>query len=319
MSDLVGAKVVVTGGTGFIGRYVVGALNRRGAEVTAVHAPGGPDPQDLQARIAVADLGVDDAIHGVVEGADLVVHLAARSGGIQVQASTASDLLASNLSMTRQVLLACERAGVSRAFLASSAVIYRTSHHPITEDAPVVRPGEPAASPYAWSKLTDEAMAAWSQVDTVVGRFANVYGSGASFDPSRSTVLHALVKKVVDAAPNGEVEVWGTGDQVRSFVYVEDAAEAVVTIVASGDAGRAYNIDGSEAVTVRELSEDIRDAVSEGIELVFDPNRPEGPTYRVLDTSAVRELQWRPRVDLSVGIARTIEAYVRGSDVRSRH
>ena len=319
---LSGRRVVVTGGAGFIGRHVVRQLLNAGARVTVPLHEGdrvtvaGAEGRPLTVEgltLVDADLRESSGAEQALAGADYVVHLAARSGGVQLQHSPSADLFEANVAMTRQVLSAAAACGVRRCYLASSAVIYASDAGPVLDEAAhTVEPWRETVTPYAWSKLTDEATATWWQeagLDVVVGRFTNVFGAGATFDPARSTVVHALVKKAVDAAPGGVVEVWGDGSAVRSFIHVRDAASGVLTVLTRGRAGTPYNISSDEPVTIRSLAEAVRDAVDPSLRLEFNPSRPAGPARRVLDTSRLASLGFRPRVSLEDGVCDVVASY----------
>jgi GDP-L-fucose synthase len=302
-SDLAGAVVAVTGADGFVGRYVVQALQAVGASVREVT---GSD----------ADLRVPNQAAAALAGAESVVHLAARAGGVQFQAQGDIDVLVDNSSITRNVLAAAAGEGVGRVFLASSAVVYsRHAKSPLAEDSLTVMPGREPVSAYAWSKLTDEVQGGWfanaASLEVVIGRFTNVYGSGSSFAPQRSTVVHALVKKAVDAGPDGSIEVWGDGTAVRSFVHARDCARAVLTILAKGSSGRAYNVSAPDAISIRDLAEQVRAAAAPRAALVFDSSRPSGPRERVLSIDELLALGYRPEVDLTSGIHEVVDHYRR--------
>lgn len=307
--------MLVTGGSGFIGSYVVRHLSEVGALPVTVRSPHTWEAVDVVGDVIVADLGKDDVIYSAMRGVGAVVHLAARAGGIQAQHRDHADVFRDNVLATRQVLEAALRARVPRVFVASSAVVYGDAGGaPLRESAPKVSADRQDITGYAWSKLTDELHMRWltcSTTEIVAGRFGNVYGPGATFDANRSTVVHALIKKAVDAGPDGALHVWGDGRAVRSLLYVEDAARAVLTVLARGVAAVAYNIDSSEAVTIRQLAEQVRDAVGESLELVFETHRPVGPRYRVLATDALRTLGFVSQVPVQTGILRTVDHYRR--------
>lgn len=304
-------RVLVTGADGFIGS----ALVRRLLEVgTAVVAPGhGPadEPADGLERPAAALEDVE-ALVVAMRGCGAVVHLAARAGGIQFQATGHAEVLEDNTRATRSVLEAAARAGVARVFLASSGVVYAPeAASPIPEEGRLVRPDLDRVTGYAWSKLTDEAVAGWyaGRLDCVVGRFTNTYGPGGSFDPARSTVVHALVARAADLGAGEALAVWGDGSAVRSFLYVEDAVEAVLAVLDRGERGRAYNLDSSEPVAIRELAHLVREAVAPGADLAFDASKPAGSPVRVLDNARLRALGFAPQVPLSEGVHRTAAAF----------
>lgn len=282
--------VVVTGPAGFIGTALVRCLVERGVEVHALRGVDLREPGALEGRVP--------------RGAD-VVHLAARAGGIGFQEADHAAVFRENTAITRAVLAAAAGAPARRVFLASSAVVYAAdAPEEIPETGPLVRPAQ--ATGYAWSKLTDEAAAAWTRgCEVVVGRFANVYGPGGP----ASTVVHGLIRRAVSERASGRLTVWGDGSAVRSFLYVDDAARAVLAVLERGAAGGVYNLDASEPVAIRDLAALVRDAVDPGLALSFDATRPSGPARRVLDTARLRALGWQPQVDLSTGIAATAAAH----------
>jgi GDP-L-fucose synthase len=308
-----GRRIVVTGGLGFIGSRVVSRLVARNAEVVVPYRDGERVPEGVPGTYVVADLEDAGEVSALMQGAAAVVHLAARSGGIQFQEASQVDVFAENQRISNTVFAAAVDAGVGRLFFASSAVVYRGDRsRPTAESDPVLTPGD-RPSGYAWSKLTDEAVSGWwtatGALEAVGGRFSNVYGPGGSFDSSRSTVVHALIERMAAADPGAEVDVWGDGSAVRSFVYVEDCAGAVVTILEQGDAGAVYNVDGGRPISIADLAALVRDAVEPTLRLRFDPTKPSGVPYRVLDIARLRSLGFEPAVTLEEGIRRTVAAY----------
>jgi GDP-L-fucose synthase len=307
--SLAGQRVLVTGGHGFIGARVVRALAAAGADPVATLYPGGDPAPDLAGSPLVVDLEDAGGVADAVEGCDLVVHLAARAGGIQFQLGGALDVFAVNRSITDNLLRAATGSGVRRMFLASSMVIYRSSPTPVDEDHDLIAPSD-RPSPYAWSKITDEVVAAWHEgVETVAGRFGNVYGPGAPFDEDRSTVVHALIDRAARLDDGAELEVWGDGSAVRSFVFVDDVADAVVRILGTGLPGAVYNVDSGVPVTIGDLAGIIVDEVNPALRLRFDPSKPSGPPVRVASIERLRGLGFEPSVDLREGLRRTVEWY----------
>jgi GDP-L-fucose synthase len=309
LPELRSQTVLVTGGHGFIGRHVVTALAETGASPIAVSQHETAAVSTLPGRSITVDLEDRDRVVSAVRGTDMVVHLAARAGGIQFQRGGGEDVFASNRHITDNLLAACTASQVRRVFLASSLVTYRADSEPLTESNPQLGPAD-RPNPYAWSKITDEVIAAWHQgLDTVVGRFGNVYGPGAPFDPERSTVVHALIHRAARLEDGESLVVWGDGLAIRSFVFVEDAAEAVLLALTSGESGEAYNIDGGAEVTIAQLATIVRDTVNPSLHLVFDTSKPAGPPYRVASIDKLRTLGYSPRVDLEEGLRRTVEWY----------
>ena len=310
---MVESAVAVTGAAGFVGRNVVRALAGRSERVIAVVRPEEEIPEAFPAEVRAIDFRSETELRSAFADASRIIHLAARSGGIQLQESTHRDLYDENRVLTDSVISMAASAGVDRLFIASSAVVYRTSANAtISEGDALIGPAD-GPTGYAWSKLTDEVAAAWANrtggIQTVVGRFGNIYGPEASFDPARSTVIHGLISRIVNAPADGTVIVWGDGHAVRSFIHVEDVAQAILGIVDRGEPGTAYNVDTSEAIEIRDLAVLIRDLASPRVSLEFDPMKPSGPPRRVPDSARLRSLGFRPTVSLVDGLAATINWY----------
>ena len=298
---------MVTGGGGFIGGHVMDALAGCGAEPIAVVQAGVNGRIPPVGSSVSADLEDPDAVSRVLDGAELVVHLAARAGGIAFQRSADPAVFTVNRRITDNVLGAASAAGVKRVFLASSLVTYRASDETLTEDHPKLSV-EDRPSPYAWSKITDEVVAEWHpDVETVVGRFGNIYGPGANFAGADATAVHALISRAVNLRNGEELEVWGDGKAVRSFVFVRDAADAVLTILASAPSGSTYNVDSGVPVTIAELATVVRDAVNPTLRLRFDASRPSGRPYRVPSVAALASLGFTAPTTLHNGVRVTVE------------
>ena len=301
--------MLVTGGHGFIGRHVVAALARAGAKPVSVAQSSGTIHPELPGEAIALDLEDGVGVGAVVQGFDLVVHLAARAGGIQFQQEGSGEVFSSNRVITDNLLAACAASEVERLFIASSLVTYRPSAEPLTESHPQLGPAD-RPNPYAWSKMTDEVVATWHpDLDVVVGRFGNVYGPGAPFDPDRSTVIHALIDRAARLDDGKDLVVWGDGSAVRSFVFVGDAAQAVLIALNEGEPGEAYNIDSGIEVTVAQLASSVRDVVNPSLNIVFDRSKPAGAPYRVASINKLATLGYRPAVALDDGLRQTLEWY----------
>lgn len=318
ISDVAGKRVFVTGAHGFIGRHLVRLLAESGADVVCPYRAEDPVLSGLPGRAIRVDLRATKTLVAAMKGTDTVIHLAARSGGIQFQDSSQAMILLDNQAISQSVFTAAQEVAVHRLFLSSSGVVYRADHRaPIPESGPLLTPAD-RPSGYAWSKLTDETAAGWWQQsgggDVVIGRLSNVYGPGASFDPSRSTVIHALIQRAMKARPGGTLEVWGYGSAIRSFMFVEDAARAIVTVTEQGQAGEPYNIDSGEPISVARLAEQIRDLIDPSLRIAFDESKPAGAPYRVLDNTKLRALGFQPVVSLTEGLRKTIRNLSKTTD-----
>ncbi len=304
-------KVAIVGGAGFIGTHVVAAVKEAGGHPIVVGEEQAPH---LECEVRVADASNVDALTESLAGCTSVIHLAARAGGIQMQRSR--GVFETNRLLTDNVLEACRRNSIVDVFLTSSQVVYRESSVAMDESSALLSSVD-NPSEYAWSKATDEVVGRWWGEEhgarVVIGRLGNIYGPGAPYSQDRSTVVHALVQRFAEAAHGSAVEVWGDGSAVRSFLFVEDAARAVVTVLQNGTAGSVYNIDSGEPVSIRDLAGEINRQIGDNLSIVFDPAKPSGVLYRVGSIDRLRGIGYRPEVSLDVGLAETI------SDFRSRN
>jgi UDP-glucose 4-epimerase len=301
------AKVLVTGGAGFIGSHLVHGLLDRGDRVrvldnlsTGLKANlAGLDVEFIEGDILDATV-VQESINGV----DAVYHLAAF---ISVAGSMEDPLTcyAANLDGSLNVLMQASRAGVQRVVLASSAATYGESESPVAENYPLN-----PKSPYAASKLAmEQAAKLFSQsfnLETVCLRFFNVYGPRQS----PCSPYAAAIPKFIQAMLAGEpATIHGDGRQTRDFVYVKDIVEAML-LAAEGDSvdGRIFNIAGGNSVPIYDLVEILQRFFPGTPDPVFGPPRQGDLLFSEADISlAERALGYRPRIDLQEGLGITVE------------
>jgi nucleoside-diphosphate-sugar epimerase len=252
----------------------------------------------------VGDLTDPDLSARLVRGADLVIHLAARAGGIGMQNASHFEVFKANRAVSDAVFTAAVDNRCPRLFLASSAVVYRPSLEPLFETSPVVGLAD-RPSGYAWSKVCDEVVAGWvsDTLEVMVGRFTNIYGPGGE---GRGTVIHDLVRRAIQNPRVEPLLVWGDGSAIRSFIHVSDAARLIVDLALGAPPG-VYNVDSGVAVTIAEVARLVAAETHPGLELRFDPDLLTGHPHRVLDIGKVRSLGFEPAVELSDGIASLAE------------
>lgn len=297
------STVAVTGATGFVGSSVCRELVTRGLTVRggANEPPAEPLPG---VDYLIGNLADHEVAAHLVEGLDLVVHLAARSGGIAMQNASHLEVFTANRSVTNSVMKATLESRCSRLFLASSAVVYRPSLDPLRESSPVVGLAD-QPSGYAWSKVCDEVAASWvgEALDVIVGRFTNIYGPGGD---GRGTVIHDLVRRANQAPPGEPLLVWGDGLATRSFIHVSDAARLIVDLAIGAPPG-VYNVDSGQDVTIAEVARMVASEVEPERALHFDASLPSGHPHRVLDIAKARALGFEPAIDLAQGIASLVK------------
>jgi GDP-L-fucose synthase len=312
MPDLAtGRRVLVTGGSGFLGRHVVARLRAREVDVVA---PGSAE-FDLTLPGAAEDML---ATHRP----DTIVHLAARVGGIGYNQAEPAPLYLANLLMGTHVIEAARAAGVGSTVLLGTVCSYpKFTPVPFREESLWDGYPEETNAPYGIAK---KAHLIHAQVNAAQygQRFAyliptNLFGPGDKFHPTVSHVIPALIKKCVEAAERGEdkVEVWGTGRASREYLYVDDAAEAIALAamadVPAGTVPEPINLGTDHEVTIRETVETIARLTGFDGELRWDPTKPDGqPRRRVDATRAEHVLGWRAQMPFEDGLRNTIDWYV---------
>jgi GDP-L-fucose synthase len=303
---LTGQRVVVTGGAGFLGRHVSEHLRARGAEV---FVPRKAD-YDLVQRSAACRL-IKDAQPA------LVVHLAARVGGIGANRENPGSFFYDNLMMGVQLLEECRLQRVPKVLTVGTICSYpKLTPVPFREDDLWIGYPEETNAPYGLAKkmllVQSQAYRQQYGCNFIHVLPVNLYGPGDNFDPASSHVIPALIKKVQDAieADAGHIEVWGTGAASREFLYVEDAARGIVMAAETYDATEPVNLGAGFEIQIRDLVKLICKLMGFKGEIRFDPDKPDGQPRRSLDTSrAERLFGFRAAVGFEDGLRRTIEWY----------
>jgi GDP-L-fucose synthase len=313
MSHWHSRRVLVTGGAGFLGRRVVANLESRGAEVMAP-------------RSAEFDLTVPGAAEAMLNRyrPDDVIHLAARVGGIGYNMAQPAPLYLDNLLMGTHVIEATRNAeGVDKTVLLGTVCSYpKITPVPFAEANLWEGYPEETNAPYGIAK---KAHLVHAQVNEQQygQRFAyliptNLSGPGDKFHPSVSHVIPALIKKCVEAKEAGDhfVDVWGTGSASREYLYVDDAAEAIVRAAESHVGTEPINLGADREVTIKETVETIARLVGFEGELRWDASKPDGQPRRGVDGSRARKLlSWEPEVDFESGLRHTIDWYLANREV----
>jgi GDP-L-fucose synthase len=296
-------RVVVTGGAGFAGSRVVARLKERGA--TDVLVP----------RSKTTDLLDRENCRQIVRNADLVIHMAARVGGIGFNRENPATLFFDNLMMGAQLMEEARRAGVPKFVAIGTVCAYpKFTPVPFREDDLWNGYPEETNAPYGLAKkmLLVQAQA-YRQQHGFNGIFllpVNLYGPGDNFDPRSSHVIPALIRKIWSAKQAGDdtVEVWGDGSASREFLYVEDAAEAIVLAAERYDGAEPVNIGSGMEITVKELVSVLTKLIGYEGAIRWDTSKPNGQPRRYLDvTRAQREFGFRASTDFLTGLRQTVQ------------
>jgi GDP-L-fucose synthase len=308
VNDFSGKRVLVTGGSGFVGKVVVAGLEQRGA--TEVIVPRSRD-YDLTVQADVEKLWAD-------AGPDLVIHLAARVGGIGANLERPAELYLANILMGTYVIEEARRRETPKTLILGTICSYpKFAPIPFSEDSLWDGYPEETNAPYGIAKkaLLVHAQANRSQYgqNVVYVLSTNLYGPGDKFNPAVSHVIPALIKKFVEAKEWGEdfVEIWGTGRATREFLYVDDCAEGILLAAAAYEGGEPLNLGSGREVPIRELAETIARLTGFDGELKWDHSKPDGQPRRQVDADRAKSiLGFEAKVGLEDGLRRTIDWYV---------
>jgi GDP-L-fucose synthase len=300
-------RVVVTGGAGFLGSYVVERLRERGAD--EVFVPRSAD-YDLRRIEAITDL-LGDA------RPDVVIHIAARVGGIGANRDHPAEFFYDNLMMGVQLMHESWKARVQKFVTIGTVCAYpKYTPVPFKEDDLWSGYPEETNAPYGLAKkmllVQGDAYRAQYGFNSIFLLPVNLYGPRDNFDPSSSHVVPALVRKCQDAKARGlrQIEAWGDGSPTREFIYAEDAAEGIVLAAERYDGPLPVNIGSGDEISIKDLTETIARLVGFEGAIVWDPSKPNGQPRRKLDTTRARELfGFESQMPLEEGLRRTIVWY----------
>jgi GDP-D-mannose 3', 5'-epimerase len=310
--------IVVTGGGGFIGGHLVAELCRRGhSRIRAVDYK----PQDQWYQVfsdvdnRVLDLRERDACVAAADGARYVFNLAADMGGMGfIELNKAACML--SVLINTHMLMAAREAKVERFFFSSSACVYAAEKQTTAAVTPLREGDAYPAMPedgYGWEKLFSERMCRHFtedyQLQTRIARYHNVYGPLGTYDGGREKAPAAICRKIVQAQLDGasEIEIWGDGEQTRSFTYIDDCIEGTLRLMQS-DVIEPLNIGSDQLVTINELVAIVERIAGLRFRRRYRIDAPKGVRGRNSDNTLIQErLNWAPSVRLEDGMRRTYE------------
>jgi GDP-D-mannose 3',5'-epimerase len=315
-------SVLVTGGAGMIGSNLVKRLVQLGHRVQVIDNlwrgklsylkdEDGFDVIDLANDFHKKDLRHVGTFEEHFEGADVVFHLADIVAGIDYVFKNEGDLFRENILINSNAIAAAKDHQPSAFIYVGTACSYPASMQQST-DGPLLKEEDayPAwpESAYGWSKLMGEyeTLLFGKETGTPVSvlRLHNVYGDPCDYDPVRGQVIPSLIRKAI-RYPEEEFIVWGSGEQGRAFVHVDDAVDAMVASMEKGLNKGVIQIGPEVCTSIREIAEKVVDISGKSIEIRYDRTRPEGDKSRAADYSKARQtLGWAPNVRLEEGLAR---------------
>ena len=309
-------RVLITGGTGFIGSYVAEILLKKGSDVTVTTLDDNFEnistiKKDL--KILRANLTDFKDAKRVTKSKDVVLNLASKVAGIQYNVNHPVDMFEDNISIAKNVISAAYQNNVGRFLIVSSACVYSSdSRVPNIEQEGFLGDPEPTNLGYGWAKRVSELLGRFYFQEygfkIAIARPFNAYGPRDNFDPRFSHVIPGIIKRVFDG--ENPLIVWGSGKQTRSFIYAEDFARGLLKTVEKYCAADPVNIGSSEEVTIKDLAYLIVRLSGKKLKIKFDRRKPDGQPRRMGSvTKAKQKLNFEAKISLLEGLERTIKWY----------
>ena len=298
-------KMLVAGGTGLAGSAIIRELERVNKKVIGISSKDVNLLDRAKTFSYIKDLSPT-----------VIIDAAAKVGGVGSNNSYPVEFLSQNLQIQSNLMDAAHEAKVEKfVFLGSSCIYPRNCAQPIKEDYLLTGELEQTNSAYAVAKIAGieliksyrkEYGYSWISVMPT-----NLYGPNDNFDLENSHVLPALIRKFVEAKRNNspEVVLWGSGTPLREFLHVDDLAKAILVCLEKYDDSQQINIGSGDEISIKDLGQKIANLTGFTGKVVWDSNRPDGTPRKVLDSTKINKLGWKPSITLDQGIAATVEWY----------
>lgn len=300
-------KIYVAGHGGLVGSALVRAIAKNGKDSWIGASRSELDLLDRSATFAYLEKTKPDA----------VVIAAAKVGGIQANKSYPVEFLSQNLQIETNLIDGCMASGIDKVvFLGSSCIYPKFAEQPIKEESLLTGALEPTNEAYALAKIAGlkliQAYRSEYGMPWISLMPTNLYGPGDNFDLENSHVLPALIRRFHEAKIKNSQNVvaWGTGSPRREFLHADDLADATLYLLENYNGDLALNVGTGNDVTIKELTTLVASIVGFNGEISWDESKPDGTPRKVLDTSRVTALGWKPRISLESGIQSTYDWYL---------
>ena len=300
------AKIHVAGHRGLAGSAIVRCLKKQGYNNLILKTSVELDLRDQKATASFYEN----------EKPEYVFLAAAKVGGIQANNTYRADFLYENLAIAQNVIHSAYKTGVKKLlFLGSSCIYPKLAPQPLKEEYLLTGLLEPTNEPYAIAKIAGiklcEAYQAQYNAKFISAMPTNLYGPNDNYHPTESHVLPALIRRFHEAKMNKlpEVLIWGDGSPLREFLYSDDLAEALVLMMKEYDEPQFLNVGYGSDLSIGALAKTIAEVVGYEGELKFDASKPNGTPKKLMDSSKIQQLGWKPKVELTRGIAMAYEDF----------
>ena len=307
--DLAGKSVYIAGHKGMVGGAVLRALKRRG-NVRLITATR--QQLDLRDEQAVRTFFAEHR-------PDACVLAAAKVGGIAANSADKVGFLYDNLRIQNAVIGAARATDTERLlFLGSSCIYPKLAKQPIREDSLLTGPLEPTNDAYAIAKIAGLKLCEFLNREEgrayISAQPCNLYGPGDNYHPTGSHVIPGLIRRFHEAkmANESETVIWGSGTPLREFLYVDDLADALVFLLENYSEPELINVGSGEEVSIWDLAVIVTNVVGYDGQLSLDQSKPDGTPRKLMDSSKLHSLGWRPVIDLREGLARAYADFLSG-------
>jgi nucleoside-diphosphate-sugar epimerase len=307
-------RILVTGGTGFIGSHLANYLKDKGYFVRVADIkPKSECYLTLKADDArEADLRILESALQMTKDIDWVFNLAANMGGIGFITEVGADIMRDNALININMMEACRKNNVERIFFSSSACVYPAYRQTEPEVEPLKEEYAVPAEPdmfYGWEKLfTEKLMESYEKDYSMhirIARFHNIYGPYGTYKGGREKAPAALCRKVAEAKDGSNISVWGDGKQTRSFLYIDDALDGIYKLMQS-DYDEPLNIGSDELISIDRLADIIIEVSGKKLKKVYELNAPQGVRGRNADLTLIdKMIGWKPKVTYREGLEKT--------------
>lgn len=314
-NNLTGKNILVTGGTGMIGRYLVDKLVDMNCNVTVVSLD---DPSGLPENVKFAKLDLTSFSNCInaVKGQDYVFNLIGIKGSPKMSRENPAKFMVPMLMFNTNMMEAAMREGVEWYLYTSSVGVYHPAEVFKEDDVWKTFPSENDKHP-GWAKRIGELQAEAYSIQTgknniSIVRPANVYGKWDNFDPNNAMVIPSLINRIVSG--ESPLTCWGDGTPIRDFIYAGDCATAMIKLVQDGIT-EPVNLGSGTGITIKELAETIRDIYNKDVDIVWDTDKPKGDAKRIMDTSRAESHGITSQTSLYDGLKETIDWFMDNKDL----
>ena len=314
-NNLNGAKVLVTGGTGMIGRYLVDKLLERNCDVT-IASLDSPDGLPENVEFMRMDLTILDNCLKACAGQDYVFNLIGIKGSPKMSRERPASFMVPMLMFNTAMMEAAVRSKVKWYLYTSSVGVYHPADVFREDDVWKTFPSENDKHP-GWAKRIGELQAEAYSIQHGLNNFsivrpANVYGKWDNFDPANAMVIPSLINRIVSG--ESPLTVWGDGTPVRDFIYAGDCADGMIHMVENG-VTEPVNLGSGSGVSIKEIAETIRDCFDATVGIDWDTTKPKGDALRIMDTTRAEGYGFKCSTTIADGVRATIEWFLENRDL----